>query len=152
MSNTYSEEDDDFEPEDTIKRSRQPNGIDRRGSDKFDLLVTYTNFSRPFSLRDLEIIAQTVVASSDALSDFLVLQKLYWFTRMLVRISVERYHPQPAGGIEESVYHRRGRISRLQFVPVINEDNPMEIDALVERVDRAVDADDLQVRGYLHFL
>ena len=99
MSNTYSEEDDDFEPEDTIKRSRQPNGIDRRDSDRVDLLVTHTNFSRPFSLRDLAIIAQTVVASADASADFILLQQCYWFTRTLVGITIERYHPQPVGGV-----------------------------------------------------
>ena len=152
MSNTSSSEDDDFEPEDTIQRSRQPNGIDRRDSDRVDLLVTYTNFSRQFPLRDLAIIAQTVVASADASADLILLQQCYWFTRTLVGITIERYYPQPVGGAKETAYHRSGRIRRLPFVPVINEDNLPEITALVECVNRAIKADDLQVREYLHFL
>ena len=152
LSNTSSSEDDGFQPEDTIKRSRQPNGVDRRDSDRVDLLVTYANLSCPFPLRDLAIIAQTVVASADASADSLLMQKCYWLTRTLVGITIERYHPQPVGGVKETAYHRSGRISRLPFVPVINEDNPAEITAFVECVNRAIEADDLQVREYLHFL
>ena len=131
-------------------RCWQRNGIDSRDSDKPDLLFTYSNFSRPFPLRDLAIIARTVVESA---GQYLLLAKqCYWFTRTLVGITIERYHSQPVGGVKETAYHRSGRISRLPFVPVINEDNLPEITALVECVNRAIEADDLQVREYLHFL
>lgn len=131
-------------------RSRQSNGIDNRDSDKVELLVTYSNFSRPFPLRDLAIIAKTVVASADAY--LLLVQQCYWFTRTMVGISVVNYHPRPQGGINKGAHDRSGQITRLPFVPVINEDNPAEIAALVECVNHAIKADDLQVREYLHLL
>ncbi len=72
-------------------------GVDIRDSEKVDLLITYSNFSRPFPLRDLAIIAKAVLATSDKY--LLLLKQCYWFTRTLVQIIVAIYSPQPAGGI-----------------------------------------------------
>ena len=124
-------------------RCRKWNGIDSGDSDKADLLFTYSNFSRPFPLRDLAIIARIVVASADAY--LLLVQQCYWFTRTMLGISVAQYHPQRTERLDNSITDRSGRINRLPFVPIINADNPPEIAALVNLVDKAIDADDKEV-------
>ena len=143
MSKASSRNDNGFQPEDTVMRCRQWNGIANGDSENVELLVTYSNFSRPFPLRDLAIIARTVVESA---GQYLLLAKqCYWFTRTMVGISVAHYHPQPAGGLDNSAHDRSGRINRLPFVPIINADNPPEIAALVGRVNEAIDADNEEV-------
>ena len=143
MSKASSRKDNGFQPEDTVMRCRQSNGTDNRNSDKAELLVTYSNFSRPFPLRDLAIIAQSIVSSADA---YLVLvQQCYWFTRTMVGICVAHYRPQPEGGINNISRDRSGRINQLPFVPIINEDDPHEVAALVDLVRKAITVDDLQV-------
>ncbi len=143
MSKTSSKKDNGLQPEDTIMRCSQSNGIDSRSSDKADLLATYSNFPPSFSLRDLAIIAKIVVDSAD--SYLLLVQQCYWFTRTLVGISIAHSGPQSIAVKDENAYDRSGRINRLPFIPTINEDNPSEIAKLVTRVHKEIEDDNKQV-------
>ncbi|KDR70359.1 hypothetical protein GALMADRAFT_230043 [Galerina marginata CBS 339.88] len=142
LSMTSSEEDDGFEPEDTIMHSRLPCGVTRSDSSEVDLLVAYSNFRHHFTLRDLAIISKAVVEESEAY--LLLSQQSYWLTRMMVDISIAKYLPQQEDTFEEA-FRRAGRISRLPFAPPINIGNPTEVSTLVEKVNRAIAENDQQV-------
>ncbi|KJA12574.1 hypothetical protein HYPSUDRAFT_210373 [Hypholoma sublateritium FD-334 SS-4] len=72
--------DGDFEFEDTVIRSRQPNGIGRGDTDKSELLVTYSNFAFPFPQGDLAIVAKTDNACADV--HLPLVQQCYWLTSL----------------------------------------------------------------------
>ncbi len=63
----------------------------------------------------------------------------------MVGISVAKYNPLPAEGINIIARDRSGRINHLPFVPVINKENPNEITNLVNIVRKAIAADDQEV-------
>ncbi|KAF8148871.1 hypothetical protein B0H34DRAFT_735652 [Crassisporium funariophilum] len=133
------------EPDDTIKVSRHATGIDKYDSDESDLMVTYTNFRHSFPLRDLGIIAKTVVETGDGYA--LLVQQCYWLARTLVGISVAKYEPQPEQGIREDAFSRAGRLSRLPFLPDVNRDSPTEIATHLEQVKNAIENDDARVHA-----
>jgi len=139
-----------FEPEDTIKHTWYPHGVDKGDSDEVELLVTYLNFRHPFPLRDLAIISQVVVKTSDAY--LLLVQQCYWLARTMVAISAAKYQPQPEEGVRQEGFSRAGRISCFPFLSPINSDNPTEIAVLVEQVNREIEQNDIRVhRDFILF-
>ncbi|KAF8148810.1 hypothetical protein B0H34DRAFT_735346 [Crassisporium funariophilum] len=132
-------------PDDTVNTSWNPTGLDKHDSDRSDLLVTYTDFQHPFYLRDLGVIAQTVVGASDAY--LLLVQQCYWLARTLVGISIAKYKPLSAQGQREDAFSRAGRLSNLPFLKSVNSDSPAEIATLLEKVNKAIDDDDKRVEA-----
>ncbi|KDR74927.1 hypothetical protein GALMADRAFT_141240 [Galerina marginata CBS 339.88] len=138
-SKKSSSSEDGFVPEDTLVNSRHPNGQCSSGSsDNPELLATYSNFRYSFPLRDLALVAGTIVDSSDGY--LILVQQCYWLARTIVGVSVEMYIPERIQKTQAS--SRAGKLTRLPFLGPVNLDNPKEIATLSAVAKKNIAEDD----------
>ncbi len=130
---------------DTVCAADSWNGTATGDSENVELLVTYSNFYRPIPPSAISPLLQKPSSRQRMpiccfCSSATGLRGHWWGLASLY------YLPQPAEGINDIARNLSGRINHLPFLPVINKENPEEIAALVNIVDKDIAEDDSQVR------
>ncbi len=149
MSKMSSRKDNGLQPEDTIMRCWQRNGTASRYSDKADLLVTYSDFSRPFPPSRSGHYCEIVVVSR-------LMRICYWCSSATGSrgqwwgsvLRTTTVSPQQAS--ITSLMIAVAELTGSRSSPSLTRKNPDEIETLVKRVNKAIAADDKEVRQYPH--
>ncbi|KAF9559727.1 hypothetical protein CPC08DRAFT_708599 [Agrocybe pediades] len=118
---------------DQVVRVRDPSMLNGNASDKAYLMITYSDFRTPFSLRDLAFIAYEVNQGSPRYNA--ITEQCYWLVRTIIGVAVNLY--QPAVVVKTSKADRAGTFLRTP----VNSDNAGEILKYANKVHGSIKAD-----------